>query len=70
MGAPTSEVSYTSATTGRGDHEVHKGHVVAKKLVVIVLTIFFHFMSLKEKRFLFFVYLAYANVHCAYISSV
>jgi hypothetical protein len=24
-----SEVSYTSATTGRGDHEVHKGHVVA-----------------------------------------
>jgi hypothetical protein len=29
MGVPTSEVSYTSATTGRGDHEVHKGHVVA-----------------------------------------
>jgi hypothetical protein len=29
MGAPTSEVGYTSATTGRGDHEVHKGHVVA-----------------------------------------
>jgi hypothetical protein len=26
---PTEEVSYTSATTGRGDHEVHKGHVVA-----------------------------------------
>jgi hypothetical protein len=26
MGVPTSEVSYTSATTGRGDH---KGHVVA-----------------------------------------
>jgi hypothetical protein len=25
----TSEVSYTSATTGRGDHKVHKGHVVA-----------------------------------------
>jgi hypothetical protein len=22
------EVGYTSATTGRGDHEVHKGHVV------------------------------------------
>jgi hypothetical protein len=34
MGVPTSEVGYTSATTGRGDHEVHKGHVVAleKKL--------------------------------------
>jgi hypothetical protein len=29
MGVPTSEVVYTSATTGRGDHEVHKGHVVA-----------------------------------------
>jgi hypothetical protein len=29
MGLPTSEVGYTSATTGRGDHEAHKGHVVA-----------------------------------------
>src|SRR5215475_2425801 len=29
MGVPTSEVGYTSATTGRGDHEVQKGHVVA-----------------------------------------
>jgi hypothetical protein len=29
MGIPTSEVGYTSAKTGRGDHEVHKGHVVA-----------------------------------------
>jgi hypothetical protein len=29
MGVPTSEVGYTSATTGREDHEVHKGHVVA-----------------------------------------
>jgi hypothetical protein len=28
MGVPTSEVGYTSATAGRGDHEVHKGHVV------------------------------------------
>jgi hypothetical protein len=27
MGVLTSEVGYTSATTGRGDHEVHKGHV-------------------------------------------
>jgi hypothetical protein len=24
MGVPTLEVGYTSATTGRGDHEVHK----------------------------------------------
>jgi hypothetical protein len=31
MGVPTSEVGYTSATTGMGDHEVHKGHVVALK---------------------------------------
>jgi hypothetical protein len=29
MEVPTSEVGYTSAATGRGDHEVHKGHVVA-----------------------------------------
>jgi hypothetical protein len=29
MGIPTSEVSYTSATTGRGDIEVRKGHMVA-----------------------------------------
>jgi hypothetical protein len=29
MSVTTSEVGYTSATTGRGDHEVHKGHVVA-----------------------------------------
>jgi hypothetical protein len=38
MGFPTSEVGYTSATTGRGDHEVHKGHVVAleKKLSKII----------------------------------
>jgi hypothetical protein len=31
MGVPTSGVYYTSATTGRGDHEVHKVHVVALK---------------------------------------
>jgi hypothetical protein len=29
MGVRTSEVGYTSATTSNGDHEVHKGHVVA-----------------------------------------
>jgi hypothetical protein len=29
MGDPTLEAGYTSATTGRGGHEVHKGHVVA-----------------------------------------
>jgi ABC-type polar amino acid transport system ATPase subunit len=29
MGVPTSEAGYTSAINGKGDHEVHKGHVVA-----------------------------------------
>jgi hypothetical protein len=29
MGVPPSEVSYTSVTAGRRDHEVHKGYVVA-----------------------------------------
>jgi hypothetical protein len=29
MGIPTIEVGYTSATTGRGDYEVYKGHVLA-----------------------------------------
>jgi hypothetical protein len=35
-GQRKSEVGYTSAITGREDHEVHKGHVVAleKKLTV------------------------------------
>jgi hypothetical protein len=36
MDVPTSEVGYTSAITGREDHEVHKGHVVAlgKKIII------------------------------------
>ena len=29
MGVPTSEVGYTPAMPRRGDHEVHKGQVVA-----------------------------------------
>jgi hypothetical protein len=40
MGVPTLEVGYTSATTGRGDHEVHKGHMVVlgeKKLLTLSL---------------------------------
>jgi hypothetical protein len=36
MGVQTSEVGYTSATTGRGDHEVHKGHVVGKKIYIYI----------------------------------
>jgi hypothetical protein len=31
MVVPTSEVGYISATTGRGDQEVDKGHVMALK---------------------------------------
>jgi hypothetical protein len=38
MDAQTSGVGYTSATTRRGDHEVHKGHVVAmEKNIACVL---------------------------------
>jgi hypothetical protein len=43
MGVPASEVGDTSATTRRGDHEVHKGHVVAlrreegKKLIIVII---------------------------------
>jgi hypothetical protein len=39
MGVPTSEVGYTSATTGRGDQEVYKGHVMAleKKIYGVYL---------------------------------
>jgi hypothetical protein len=39
MGIPTSEVGSTLATTGRGDHEVHNGHVVAleKKYIVRIV---------------------------------
>jgi hypothetical protein len=29
MGVPSSEVCYILTTTRRGDHELHKGHVVA-----------------------------------------
>jgi hypothetical protein len=38
MGVPTLEVGYTSATTGRGDHEVQNGHVVAlgKKYIEVL----------------------------------
>jgi hypothetical protein len=49
MGVPTSEVGYTSATTGRGEHEVHKGHVVAlekKKLAEEVWTLHERYFTL------------------------
>jgi hypothetical protein len=35
MEVPTSKVGYISATTGRGDHEVHKGHMVASKKPIL-----------------------------------
>jgi hypothetical protein len=43
MGIPTSEVGYTSATTGREDHEIHKGYVVAlvKKNAIFLLAVTF-----------------------------
>jgi hypothetical protein len=38
MGVPTSEVGYTSAIAGRGDHEVHKEHVaLAQKNINLML---------------------------------
>jgi hypothetical protein len=37
MGVPTSEVGYTSATTGRGDHEVHTGNVVVLGEVFVTI---------------------------------
>jgi hypothetical protein len=41
MGVPASEVGYASATTGRGDHEVHKGHVVPLEEKIILMTILY-----------------------------
>jgi hypothetical protein len=51
MGVPASEVSYTSATIGRGDHEVHKGHVVAlaKKISENTFVITVNYCRLKDQ---------------------
>jgi hypothetical protein len=48
MDVPTIEVGYTSATTGRGDHEVHKGHVVALGKIYIY---YFFWCSLNLKLY-------------------
>jgi hypothetical protein len=40
MGFPALEVGYTSATSGRADHEVHKGHVVALEKKEVFLSYF------------------------------
>jgi hypothetical protein len=37
MGFPTLEVGYSSVTTGKGDHEVHKGYVVALEKKILTL---------------------------------
>jgi hypothetical protein len=39
MGVPNSDVGYTLTTTGRGDHEVHKEHVVALEKKTIQTTV-------------------------------
>jgi hypothetical protein len=48
MGVPASEVGYTSAITRRGDHEVHKGHVVAmdKKILSVGLKMSYSFRNM------------------------
>jgi hypothetical protein len=41
MAVLTSEVGYTSATTGRGDHGVHKGNVeMERKNTVFYITLY------------------------------
>jgi hypothetical protein len=59
MGVPTSEVGYPSATTGRGDHEARKGHVVAltqkilrkeKKTLFLFLHFSFYFNNVFYKK--------------------
>jgi hypothetical protein len=53
MGIPGSEVGYTSATTGRGDHGVHKGHAVVlggKKIYISIIgcTVYFQFITINS----------------------
>jgi hypothetical protein len=52
MGVLTLEVGYTSATTGRGVHEVHKGHVVAlgKKNIAITVRCINISSNLRENK--------------------
>jgi hypothetical protein len=49
MDVPTSEIGYTLATTGRGDHKVHKGHVVAleNNNTYKMYNIFIYYLQLK-----------------------
>jgi hypothetical protein len=50
MGVPTSEVGYTSITTGRGDHEVHKGHVVALAKKNLYLHVLLQRLGARKKK--------------------
>jgi hypothetical protein len=53
MGVPASEVGYTSATIGRGDHEVHKGHVVAlKKKFISIFSLYIMLCKVRWKKIL------------------
>jgi hypothetical protein len=45
-GVPTLEVGYTLATTGREDHEVNKGHVVALEREREKKNLKYHFLML------------------------
>jgi hypothetical protein len=58
MGVPTSEVGYSSAITGRGEHKVHKGHVMAlppppqkKKIIYIKLQLGWHLVAAVQHTF-------------------
>jgi hypothetical protein len=62
MGVPTLEVGYTSATIGRGDHEVHKGQVVAlgqKKISEPCIVI--HKREKDQQDARFFLFLKYGS---------
>jgi hypothetical protein len=52
MGVPTSEVGYTSATTRRGGHEIHKGHVVAMRDKGIGTVEVWRFITLSMAKFM------------------
>jgi hypothetical protein len=53
MGVSTSEFGYTSAATGRRDHKVHKGHVVAlvkKKSYGLLRSVAWYFVPEVSKK--------------------
>jgi hypothetical protein len=48
MGVPTSDFGYTSTTTGRGDHEVLKEHVVEMERKNIYDNIYFTLYAFRK----------------------